>query len=84
MTMVVTFPCIGCKDKSCLPVCPVECFHEDESMVYINPLECTECNACVVECPTEAIFHEDDVPDRWHTYTKLNAERSSVSPSAHP
>ena len=47
MTMVVTQPCIGCKDKACLPVCPVECFYtsEDEPMVYIDPDECIDCGA---------------------------------------
>lgn len=83
MAMVVTQPCIGCKDKACLPVCPVECFHEDESMVYIDPDECIDCGACVQECPTEAIFYEDDVPDQWKSFIELNATRSAECPSAH-
>ena len=85
MTMVVTQPCIGCKDKACLPVCPVECFHtsEDEPMVYIAPDECIDCGACVPECPTEAIFYEDDVPDRWKSFIELNATKSAECPSAH-
>lgn len=85
MAMVVTDPCIGCKDKACLPVCPVECFHsnEDEPMVYINPDECIDCGACVSECPTEAIFHEDDVPDQWKSFIERNAVKSATCPSAH-
>ena len=84
MTMVVTKPCFGCKDKSCLTVCPVDCFHEDADMLYINPDDCVDCEACVAECPVEAIFHEDDVPDQWHSYIQLNAEKSKICPSATP
>ena len=83
MTMVVTQPCIGCKDKSCLPACPVECFHEDATMVYIDPGECIDCGACVSECPTEAIFYEDDVPKQWSHFIELNALKCSECPSAH-
>ncbi len=36
MTMVVTEPCKGCKDKACLKVCPCDCFYEDADMVYIS------------------------------------------------
>ena len=83
MTMVVTQPCIGCKDKACLVVCPVECFHEDETMVYIDPDECIDCGACVPECPPEAIFYEDDVPEKWHRFIELNATKAKECPSAH-
>lgn len=85
MAMVVTQPCIGCKDKACLAVCPVECFHsnEDEPMVYIDPDECIDCGACVPECPTEAIFHEADVPEQWSSFIEFNATKSAECPSAH-
>lgn len=82
MTMVVTQPCFGCKDKSCLPVCPTECFHEDANMLYINPEDCIDCEACVHECPVEAIFHEDDVPDQWQSYIELNAAKAKLCPPA--
>ena len=82
MTMVVTEPCIGCKDKSCLAVCPVDCFREDAEMLYIDPDECTECGACVAECPVEAIFHEDDVPAKWAGYIELGGVRSQETPAA--
>ena len=86
MTMVVTQPCFGCKDKSCLPVCPADCFHEDADMLYINPDDCIDCEACVQECPVEAIFHEDDVPDQWQGYIELNEAKVKVCPPAqeHP
>lgn len=84
MTMVVTEPCIGCKDKACLVVCPCDCFHEDAEMVYINPEECIDCDACVGECPVSAIFHEDNVPAQWQHFVELNAQRSRVCPPAQP
>ncbi len=83
MSMVVTKPCIGCKDKACVTVCPVDCFHEDEQMVYIDPEVCIDCGACVPECPTEAIYHEDDVPPEWHHFIQINANNSKTCPSAH-
>jgi hypothetical protein len=30
----------------------------------------------VPECPVEAIFPEDKVPDEWSHYTAINAEKS--------
>ncbi len=29
--------------------------------------------ACIEECPVEAIFYEDDVPDEWKEFTPINA-----------
>jgi ferredoxin len=62
MTHVVAAPCFGCKYTDCVVVCPVECFYEGEQILYIHPDECIDCEACVPECPVEAIFHEDNVP----------------------
>ena len=74
MTHVVCEPCFGCKYTDCVVVCPVECFYEGEKMLYIHPDECIDCEACVPECPVEAIFHEDNVPEEWKDFTALNAE----------
>ncbi len=82
MTMVVTQPCIGCKHKSCLIPCPVECFHEDDEMLYIDPDECTMCGACIIECPVEAIFSIDEVPQDWQSFIDLNAKKSKTTPKA--
>ena len=37
---------------------------------------CIDCDACVPECPVEAIFAEDKVPEQWTDYTAINAEKS--------
>ena len=48
-------------------------------MLYIHPEECIDCEACVAECPVEAIFHEDNVPEEWKNYIEMNAEMASQS-----
>ena len=58
--------------------CPTECFYEDENMLYINPDDCIDCEACIPECPVEAIFHEDDVPDEWQHFIELNAAKAKT------
>jgi ferredoxin len=63
MTYVVTESCIKCKYTDCVDVCPVDCFREGPNMLVIDPDECIDCTLCVAECPVEAIFAEDDVPD---------------------
>ena len=37
MTTVVTDNCRGCRFTDCVAVCPVEAFHMDDEMLYINP-----------------------------------------------
>ena len=80
MTYVVTENWIRCKYKDCDDVCPVDCFHEGPKFLVIDPDECIDCSLCVSECPAEAIFAEDDVPDRWHSFIALNAELSREWP----
>src|SRR5262249_19745213 len=78
MTYVVTESCIKCKYTDCVDVCPVDCFREGPNMLVIDPDECIDCTLCVAECPVEAIFAEDDVPDNQKQWTKANAELSKV------
>jgi len=73
MTYIVAEPCVKCKYTDCVDVCPVDCFREGENFLVIDPDECIDCGACVPECPTEAIFSEDDLPEKWSEYTELNA-----------
>jgi ferredoxin len=80
MAYVVTAPCFGCKYTDCVAVCPCEAFHEGEKMLYIDPDDCIDCDACVSECPVEAIFHEDNVPVEWKDFIALNAEMSKQTP----
>ncbi len=82
MTYVITFPCIGVKDASCVDVCPVDCIHPtpaeaafaDVEQLYINPDECIDCGACEPACPVSAIFEESAVPEEWKQFIKINAD----------
>ena len=80
MTHVVCQACFGCKYTDCVVVCPVECFYEGEQMLYIHPEECIDCEACVPECPVEAIFLDENVPEGQEGFTVLNAELSLTTP----
>jgi ferredoxin len=76
MTYVVTEACVKCKYTDCVDVCPVDCFREGPNMLVIDPEECIDCTLCVPECPVEAIFAEDDVPDAQKEFIVLNRELS--------
>jgi len=76
MTYVVAEPCVNCRYTDCALVCPVEAFHLDDDMLVINPETCIDCDACVPECPVEAVFAEAAVPAEWTSFTPLNAERA--------
>src|SRR5690349_2631994 len=77
MTHTVCQPCYDCKYTDCCVVCPVECFYQDDMMLYIDPVDCIDCEACVPECPVEAIFAEANVPAQWTSFTQLNLDRTS-------
>ena len=82
MTYIITEPCIGTKDKSCVDVCPVDCIHgkDDDKMLYIDPEVCIDCGACVSACPVEAIFADSDVPKSGRT-TRRSTPSTSKKPN---
>ena len=80
MTYVVTESCIKCKYTDCVDVCPVDCFREGPNMLVIDPDECIDCTLCVPECPVEAIFAEDDVPDAQREFVEANRELAKLWP----
>jgi NAD-dependent dihydropyrimidine dehydrogenase PreA subunit len=50
VTYIIAEPCIDIKDRSCVDVCPVDCIHEFERILIIDPEECIDCFA-----PTEQL-----------------------------
>lgn len=78
MAHIVTEPCYDCKYTDCCVVCPVECFYQDESMLYIDPADCIDCEACVPECPVEAIFAEGNVPGQWSNFIQINKDKAEA------
>ncbi|MBI5161362.1 MAG: ferredoxin family protein [Micrococcales bacterium] len=74
MTYVIAQPCVDVKDLACIDECPVDCIYVGERMLYIQPDECVDCGACEPVCPVEAIFYEDDLPEKWKDYYTANVE----------
>lgn len=56
-----------------MDVCPVDCIHELARMLVVDPEECIDCNACEPECPVEAIFPDQVLPESWHEFVPINA-----------
>jgi ferredoxin len=87
MAYVIAEPCIGVKDTACVDACPVDCIHPKKETVYqdgrpgldaveqlyIDPVECIDCGACVPVCPVAAIFTLEDLPEKWQHFAEINA-----------
>jgi ferredoxin len=80
MAFVVTENCIKCKFTDCVDVCPVDCFHEGPNFLVIDPDECIDCTLCEPECPANAIFSEDELPEDQLAFIALNAELAKQWP----
>jgi len=79
VTFVITQNC--CNDASCVPVCPVDCIRPvptvadpRRTMLYIDPIACVDCGACLAECPVGAIYYEDDLPADQRVFLDINAD----------
>ena len=78
---MITEACIGTKDQSCVEVCPVACIYDAGDQFLINPEECIDCGACEPECPVEAIYPEDEVPEEMESYMPRPPGSTSQRPS---
>ncbi len=81
MTFVVTESCIRCKYTDCVEVCPVDCFYEGPNFLVINPDECIDCALCEPECPVNAIYSEDELPESQADFKEINARLSQEWPN---
>ena len=81
MTFIVGDNCIKCKHTDCVEVCPVDCFYEGQNFLVIHPDECIDCALCEPECPVDAIFADDEVPEDQVPFIELNAELAEVWPN---
>ena len=81
MTHVVTESCIKCRYTDCVDVCPVDCFRKGPNFLVIDPDECIDCAVCIPECPVNAIYAEEDVPDDQKEFIAINAELSHNWPT---
>jgi ferredoxin len=80
MAFVVTDNCIRCKYTDCVSVCPADAFFEGPNFLVISPDDCIDCDLCPVECPADAIYQEDEVPDDQKEFIQLNAELAQIWP----
>jgi len=82
MAWVITRLCRDCVDMSCVEVCPVDCIYEYKgddrdtfpNQLFIDPEECINCGVCEPECPWEAIFEDEQVPEIFQADIDLNAK----------
>lgn len=81
MTYVVTESCIRCKYTDCVDVCPVDCFKVGPNFLVIDPDECIDCAVCVPECPVNAIYADQDVPEDQREFIEINRELSRSWPN---
>jgi ferredoxin len=49
-------------------------------MLYIDPEVCIDCSACIPECPVQAIYEDDDIPEDQERWIEINAEKAASLP----
>ena len=70
--------CLKCKYTDCVEVCPVDCFYEGPEFLVIHPDECIDCGLCEPECPIEAIYADDELPENQIQFIEINAKLADV------
>ena len=59
----------------------MDCFYEGPNFLVIHPDECIDCALCEPECPVDAIFAEDEIPEGQEIFAKLNGELAEIWPN---
>lgn len=49
-------------------------------MLYIDPVVCIDCGACIPVCPVQAIHSSYDMPPDKEQWVQINAERAKTLP----
>jgi ferredoxin--NADP+ reductase len=61
--------------------------YTDAEMLYIDPVTCIDCGACLEVCPVNAIYAEEDLPQHLEHFRDINADyfkRHPLEASAEP
>jgi ferredoxin len=56
----------------------VDCFYEGPNFLVIDPDECIDCAVCIPECPVNAIFADNDVPEGQRDFIQINVDFSKL------
>jgi ferredoxin len=92
VTVVITRLCQDCVDGACVEVCPTDAIVEHRPVdraselpkqLFVDPERCITCNLCTPECPWEAIYEEDDVPEAFASDIALNRRAFEKSDEYH-
>jgi len=92
VAVVITRLCQDCVDGACVEVCPTDAIVEHRpgdraselpNQLFVDPNLCISCNLCTPECPWEAIFDEDDVPQAFASDIALNRRAFEKSAEYH-
>jgi ferredoxin len=59
----------------------VDCFKAGPNFLVIDPDECIDCAVCIPECPVNAIYAEEDVPEDQRDFIAINRELSQLWPT---
>ena len=51
------------------------------NFLVIHPDECIDCALCEPECPVDAIYSEDELPEDQQVFLELNAELAEIWPN---
>ena len=79
MAYVITDTCT--KDELFVAACPVDCIHpkkdeprfEELPQLYVDPVACIDCGACIPVCPTDSVFVLEDLPPDKAQFAEINA-----------
>jgi NAD-dependent dihydropyrimidine dehydrogenase PreA subunit len=80
MAYVITEQCT--KDNKCVEVCPVDCIHprkdeagfDEAAQLFVSPIDCIDCGACVPVCEASAIYTLDELPEQFTAAAEKNAQ----------
>ena len=62
-------------------MCPVDCFYEGPNFLVIHPDECIDCALCEPECPVDAIFADDELPEDQQQFLDIAIELAESWPN---